>query len=101
MNSLNVVHMQLKEMIHTECLWIYCVQDACYREQVRVFGSELRPVDYDGLRDCQLLERCLKETLRLRPPIMTMMRMCKTPLVCSLAFAFIRILIFCCVMSCL
>lgn len=56
------------------------LQDACYREQVRVFGSELRPVDYDGLRDCQLLERCLKETLRLRPPIMTMMRMCKTPL---------------------
>ena len=25
------------------------------------------------------LERCLKETLRLRPPIMTMMRMAKTP----------------------
>ena len=25
------------------------------------------------------LDRCLKETLRLRPPIMTMMRMAKTP----------------------
>ncbi len=25
------------------------------------------------------LDRCLKETLRLRPPIMTMMRMVKSP----------------------
>lgn len=26
-----------------------------------------------------MLDRCLKETLRLRPPIMTMMRMARTP----------------------
>jgi len=31
------------------------------------------------LKDLSLLDRCLKETLRLRPPIMTMMRMTKTP----------------------
>lgn len=31
------------------------------------------------LKDLSLLERCLKETLRLRPPIMTMMRMARTP----------------------
>ncbi|KAK2150111.1 hypothetical protein LSH36_423g02010 [Paralvinella palmiformis] len=54
------------------------VQDACYEEQLKQFGEELRPVNYDDLKDCQLLDRVLKETLRLRPPIMTMMRMCKT-----------------------
>jgi sterol 14-demethylase len=43
------------------------------------FGKELHPLDYDMLKDCSYLERCLKETLRLRPPIMTMMRMAKTP----------------------
>lgn len=31
------------------------------------------------LKDLGLLERCLKETLRLRPPIMTMMRMARSP----------------------
>ena len=44
-----------------------------------MFGEELSPLEYDALKDCGYLERCLKETLRLRPPIMTMMRMCKTP----------------------
>ncbi|KAK2096328.1 hypothetical protein P7K49_025362 [Saguinus oedipus] len=32
-----------------------------------------------ALKDLNLLDRCIKETLRLRPPIMTMMRMAKTP----------------------
>ena len=45
--------------------------------------SEWPPLDYDVVKELQLLDRCLKETLRLRPPIMTMMRMCKTPQVCS------------------
>ena len=31
------------------------------------------------LKDLTFLDCCLKETLRLRPPIMTMMRMAKTP----------------------
>lgn len=31
------------------------------------------------LKDLSLMERCLKETLRLRPPIMAMMRMARTP----------------------
>jgi len=55
------------------------IQDACYEEQLRVFGPELRDIDYDGLKECTLLDRVMKETLRLRPPIMTMMRLCKTP----------------------
>ncbi|GAA6094866.1 lanosterol 14-alpha demethylase, partial [Tachysurus ichikawai] len=31
------------------------------------------------LKELTVLDRCLKETLRLRPPIMTMMRMARTP----------------------
>lgn len=31
------------------------------------------------LKDLNLLDRCIKETLRLRPPIMTLMRMARTP----------------------
>ena len=58
-------------------------QEAVFEEQKRVCGvtgdSQWPPLDYDTLKDLQLLDRCLKETLRLRPPIMTMMRMCKTP----------------------
>lgn len=55
------------------------VQERCFDEQIKVYGKHLSPVDYDGLKECQLLERCLKETLRLRPPIMTIMRMARTP----------------------
>lgn len=55
------------------------LQDRCYAEQKAVCGEDLPPLDFDQLKDLNLLERCLKETLRLRPPIMTMMRMARTP----------------------
>jgi len=55
------------------------IQEECYEEQLRVFGNETSKCDYDGLKECTLLDRCLKESLRLRPPIMTMMRMCRNP----------------------
>nr|AAR89625.1 14-alpha demethylase [Danio rerio] len=55
------------------------LQERCYSEQKSVCGEELPPLHYDQLKDLSLLDRCLKETLRLRPPIMTMMRMAKTP----------------------
>jgi len=57
-----------------------CYQQACYEEQLRLVGKDSsQPLDYDALKDCTLLERCLKETLRLRPPLVTVMRMCRTP----------------------
>jgi len=57
-----------------------CVQKACYEEQVRHVGKDMSTqADYDALKECTLLERCLKESLRLRPPLVTIMRMCKTP----------------------
>uniref|UniRef100_A0A8C8MFR0 Lanosterol 14-alpha demethylase n=1 Tax=Oncorhynchus tshawytscha TaxID=74940 RepID=A0A8C8MFR0_ONCTS len=42
-------------------------------------GEDLPPLNFDQLKDLTLLDRCLKETLRLRPPIMTMMRMARSP----------------------
>ncbi|KAM8840722.1 lanosterol 14-alpha demethylase [Spinachia spinachia] len=54
------------------------LQERCYAEQRAVCGDALQ-LDFDQLKDLSLLERCLKETLRLRPPIMTMMRMARTP----------------------
>jgi len=57
-----------------------CGQRACYEEQCRHVGKDLtQHADYDALKECVLLERCLKETLRLRPPLVTVMRKCRTP----------------------
>ncbi|XP_023400201.1 lanosterol 14-alpha demethylase isoform X2 [Loxodonta africana] len=55
------------------------LQEKCYLEQKTVCGEDLPPLTYDQLKDLNLLDRCIKETLRLRPPIMTMMRMARTP----------------------
>ncbi|XP_020504276.1 lanosterol 14-alpha demethylase [Labrus bergylta] len=55
------------------------LQERCYAEQRAMCGEDLPPLDLDQLKDLSLLERCLKETLRLRPPIMTMMRMARSP----------------------
>uniref|UniRef100_UPI00358F2054 lanosterol 14-alpha demethylase isoform X1 n=1 Tax=Myxine glutinosa TaxID=7769 RepID=UPI00358F2054 len=57
------------------------LQDRCFEEQLTVCGrgGHLSPLHYEELNDLQLLDLCLKETLRLRPPIMTMMRMVKKP----------------------
>lgn len=54
---------------------------------MRIRGKDFqRPLDYDDIKECNLLDRCIKETLRLRPPIVTVMRMCKTPQVCRFFF---------------
>lgn len=54
------------------------LQRAVVEEQKIVCGTPYQPLSYEAVRDLELLDRCLKETLRLRPPIMTMMRMVKT-----------------------
>ena len=54
------------------------LQDQCYEEQLNVFGKD-GAVDYDGVKQCELLDRCMKESLRLRPPIFTMMRLAMNP----------------------
>ncbi|KAM9288362.1 LOW QUALITY PROTEIN: lanosterol 14-alpha demethylase [Cariama cristata] len=56
------------------------IQEQCYAEQKAVCGDDLPPLTYDQVsQGSSLLDRCLKETLRLRPPIMTIMRMARTP----------------------
>ncbi|XP_003969409.2 lanosterol 14-alpha demethylase [Takifugu rubripes] len=55
------------------------LQERCYAEQKAACGEDLPPLNFDQLKDLSLLEGCLKETLRLRPPIMTMMRMARSP----------------------
>ncbi len=55
------------------------LQDKLYQEQLDMCGEDLPPLHYDQLKDLSLLERCIRETLRLRPPIMTIMRMVRTP----------------------
>ncbi|KAG8508415.1 LOW QUALITY PROTEIN: Lanosterol 14-alpha demethylase, partial [Galemys pyrenaicus] len=55
------------------------LQKNCYLEQKAVCGEDLPPLNFDQLKDLNLLDRCIKETLRLRPPILTMMRMARTP----------------------
>ncbi|CAL8396854.1 unnamed protein product [Gadus morhua 'NCC'] len=55
------------------------LQERCYAEQKAVCGEDLPPLEFDQLKDLGLLDRCVKETLRLRPPIMTMMRMARSP----------------------
>lgn len=55
------------------------LQDNLFQEQLNVSGHDLAFIEYDQLKDMVVMERCLKETLRLRPPIMTLMRMAKTP----------------------
>ncbi|KAK0136477.1 Lanosterol 14-alpha demethylase [Merluccius polli] len=55
------------------------LQERCYAEQKAVCGDDLPPLEFDQLKDLSLLDRCVKETLRLRPPIMTMMRMARSP----------------------
>ncbi|KJE95106.1 cytochrome P450 [Capsaspora owczarzaki ATCC 30864] len=59
------------------------VQDALRREQYEQVGSgsslheELPPIENNHLDKFELLDRVLRETLRMRPPILTMMRMSK------------------------
>uniref|UniRef100_A0A8C4V6B5 Lanosterol 14-alpha demethylase n=1 Tax=Falco tinnunculus TaxID=100819 RepID=A0A8C4V6B5_FALTI len=55
------------------------IQEQCYAEQKAVCGDDLPPLTYEQLKDLSLLDCCLKETLRLRPPIMTIMRMARAP----------------------
>ncbi|KAI6654098.1 Lanosterol 14-alpha demethylase-like [Oopsacas minuta] len=50
------------------------LQDRVYEELMAVCGDEL---SYDDVKNCDFLDRCVRETLRVRPPLMTLMRMCR------------------------
>ena len=48
--------------------------DDLYKEQVEAFKKLPGPLTIDHLDHMPLLHACVRETLRLRPPIMTIMR---------------------------
>ncbi|KAI0775324.1 cytochrome P450 [Trametes elegans] len=53
------------------------IQDALYKEQVQHFGSpdgSLRDITYEEIRDLKVLDSVVRETLRLHPPIHSLMR---------------------------
>jgi sterol 14-demethylase len=58
------------------------VADALYQEQVKYFGApdgSLRPMTYEELRQLPLLDCVLRETLRVHPPIHSIMRKVRSP----------------------
>ncbi|KAJ3337421.1 Lanosterol 14-alpha-demethylase [Gonapodya sp. JEL0774] len=57
------------------------LQEALYKEQAEALTgdpsappSSLRPLDFDDLKRLPLLEACIKEILRIRPPLIAAMR---------------------------
>ncbi|XP_030372063.1 cytochrome P450 4d1-like [Scaptodrosophila lebanonensis] len=46
---------------HAEC------QQRCYEELIEVFGHD--PVHFEGLKNLRYIELCIKESLRLYPPV--------------------------------
>ncbi|EEB08590.2 sterol 14-demethylase [Schizosaccharomyces japonicus yFS275] len=53
------------------------VIEMLYEEQKRVFGKELRPLDFDSYKDLHLVNYVIREALRLHPPIHSIMRKVK------------------------
>ena len=57
------------------------VTEELYQEQLRVFGKDFsRPLTYEDLQRLPLLMHVIQETLRLHPPIHSIMRKVKNPL---------------------
>ncbi|KAI9738017.1 MAG: Sterol 14-alpha demethylase, partial [Candelina submexicana] len=51
-----------------------------YQEQLRVFGNIMEALTYDNIQELTLLKHVIQETLRLHPPIHSIMRKVKNPL---------------------
>jgi len=55
------------------------IQDL-YEEQQRVFGKDLGPLTYESLSELKIHNYVIKETLRLHPPLHSIMRKVKSPM---------------------
>ncbi|KAI0649384.1 cytochrome P450 [Trametes meyenii] len=54
------------------------IQEALYKEQIQHFSTpdgSMRDITYDEIRDLKVLDAVVRETLRLHPPIHSIMRM--------------------------
>ena len=56
------------------------VLEELYQEQLRVLGDLSKPLTYDDLENLPIIRHGIRETLRLHPPIHSIMRQVKTPL---------------------
>lgn len=56
------------------------VLEELYQEQLRVLGDLSKPLTYDDVDNLPLIRHVIRETLRLHPPIHSIMRKVKTPL---------------------
>ncbi|KAL8827633.1 MAG: hypothetical protein Q9191_003067 [Dirinaria sp. TL-2023a] len=56
------------------------VMEELYAEQLRVLGSISEPLTYDNIQQLPLVKYVIQETLRLHPPIHSIMRKVKNPL---------------------
>ncbi|KAJ7762035.1 lanosterol 14-alpha-demethylase [Mycena maculata] len=66
------------------------VADALYEEQVKYFGNpdgSLRPMSYEDLRHLPVLDSCVRETLRVHPPIHSIMRQVREDVVVPASLA--------------
>lgn len=56
------------------------ILEELYQEQLRILGSATVPLTYDNIQDLTLVKNVIQETLRLHPPIHSIMRKVKNPL---------------------
>ena len=56
------------------------VMEELYQEQLSVLGNTSKPFTYDGIQKLPLVTNVIRETLRLHPPIHSIMRKVKNPL---------------------
>lgn len=56
------------------------IMEELYQEQLRALGDMSKPLTYDDLGKLPLIKRVIRETLRLHPPIHSIMRKVKNPL---------------------
>jgi len=56
------------------------ILEELYQEQLRILGSAAVPLTYDNIQLLKLVKNVIQETLRLHPPIHSIMRKVKTPL---------------------
>ncbi|MCJ1415336.1 Sterol 14-alpha demethylase [Xylographa parallela] len=56
------------------------IAEELYKEQLEVLGNTSAPLTYEGLQNLKLNTHVVRETLRLHPPIHSIMRKVKNPL---------------------
>ena len=56
------------------------IMEELYEEQLRALGSDSTPLTYENIQKVPLITNVIRETLRLHPPIHSIMRKVKNPL---------------------